>query len=250
MDAASRPITAWIVPLKGHPFDLEDLPLYLEHSRISVVRREEAYFLSIGADIVGQTFERVIPAAERYAALLNGLCAVALKGVQPFELDGGPFHGIDAQGNVVHTAVRIGPAGVRCKVGRVTPLVDSIAGREGKGGALTPLLQAAKASISKADALVIVGRSIPSWSELYLVFQLVESGVGRRMYRQRWISLSDAEHFTRTASSHTALHKRGSRRHKDTSGEPPADPMAHPVALHLMRRLVARWLDDETSSPA
>lgn len=71
---------------------------------------------------------------------------------------------------------------------------------------------------AKADALTLVGRPSPSWSELYLIFELVEANVGGRMFADGWIGRTEANLFTRTANSYTALGMAG--RHGKDRGDP------------------------------
>ncbi len=241
-----RAISAWIVPLKGHEFDFEDLPIYLQGSPVSVVKRGPSYFLRLSAEVTGPSHEHVTAIAEEYVALVNGLSAVLLQGVRPCELEGGAYFGIDSADNVAHTVVPVGTAEARCKAGHLTILVNGVAQPDSRLGTMTGLLRAAIASPPKADALAIVGRTLPSWSELYLVFELVEANVGRRMYEERWISRADAKVFGQTANSYTALGRAG--RHGKDRGNPPKAPMAQPEALKLMRALVGKWLEDRVSS--
>jgi hypothetical protein len=243
---SANPVAAWIVPLKGHLFDLEDLPHHMEGSPVSVINRDEGWYLRIPSEVVGHNFEPVLPAATEYVALLNGICAVQLHDVRPLELASGEFYGLDAYGQVVHTVVRVNTPGVRLKLGHVDQ--HSSAHRQTPKGMFAPLLREASTTPAKADALTIVGRSRLNWSDLYLVFALVEAGVGKQMYSKRWISRLDAELFMRTVQAHTALG--GSRSKRAAVQEPPVTLMTLKTALDLMRRLVARWLTETTHSKA
>jgi hypothetical protein len=240
---SANPVTAWIVPLKGHLFDLEDLPHHTEGSPVSVINRGEGWYLRIPSDVVGHDFEPVLPVARNYVALLNGICAVELHDVRPLELASGEYYALDAYGQVVHTVVQMSTPGVRYKAGHAGQ--HATAHGKKPNGAFAPLLREANSVPPKADALAIVGRSTLNWSELYLAFALVEAGVGKRMYSQRWISRLDAELFMRTVRTYTALGGRGSSR--KAVEEPPASLMTLTTALHLIRRLVARWVADTTS---
>jgi len=242
---SANPVAAWIVPLKGHLFDLEDLPHHLEGSPVSVINRGEGWYLRIPSEVVGHDFEPVLPAAREYLALLNGICAVQLEDVRPLELASGEFYGLDVYGQVVHTIVQVKTPGVRYKPGHAGQ--HSGAHRNRPKGTFAPLLQEARATPSKAYALAIVGRSTLNWCDLYLVFALVEAGVGKRMYTEHWIARLDAALFLRTVRTFTALGGNGSSR--KVVAEPPATLMNLTTALDLMRRLVARWVVD-TARPA
>ena len=104
-----------------------------------------------------------------------------------------------------------------------------------------PLMRAANRSARAHDALVITGRQELTWSELYLLFELVKAEVGGQMYHQGWISKADADLFSRTANSYSALGTAG--RHGKDKGDPPAKPMEYGTAVELMRQLVLAWLE-------
>jgi hypothetical protein len=68
------------------------------------------------------------------------------------------------------------------------------------------------------DALVIIGRPNLTWSELYLLFELVQAEVGGEMFDLGWISRRDADLFTHTANNYSALRSNG--RHGKDKGDP------------------------------
>src|SRR5690606_2005956 len=102
----SRPVSAWVVRLKGHAFDLEDLPIYLDGSPVTVVRRGTDYFLQMSAQMAGATPERVGQLAIDFLALINGAASVLIHGHRPLELEVGGFYGIDENGEVAHTVIQ------------------------------------------------------------------------------------------------------------------------------------------------
>lgn len=242
----SREIAAWIVPLKGHPFDLEDLPIYLDGSPVTVVKRGESHFLQISTSVAGTTHEQVGQRAIDYLALINGAASVLIDGYRLVELDGDGFYGIDAAGNVANTAIQVGSAEMRCKAGHVTLAVNGVTQQDSRKGLINELLRETTRSRAKADALALVGRPTPSWSELYLVFELVEANTGSRMYVDGWIGRTESTLFTRTANSYTALGK--AARHGKDRGDPPTKPMHQRDAVRLMRSLVAAWLKGSRAS--
>ncbi|TAJ20625.1 MAG: hypothetical protein EPO47_11190 [Rugosibacter sp.] len=236
----SRQISAWIVPLKGHAFDLEDLPIYLDGSPVTVVKRGDRHFLQISTSVAGTTHERVEELAVDFLGLINGAASVLIDGYRPLEFEGGGFYGIDAIGEVANTVIQVSSAEMRCKAGHVTISVNGVTHEDGRKGLMDQLLREATRNRAKADALALVGRPAPSWSELYLVFELVEANAGSRMYADGWIGRAESKLFTRTANSYTALGK--AARHGKDRGDPPTNPMHQRDAVRLMRSLVAGWL--------
>lgn len=237
---ATGKTNAWIVPLKGHAFDMENLPIYLHDSPVYIQKREEDYFLVLPTSVAGPTYEDVRRLAYQHLDLINGAASVLQNSFRPLEIVDGPYFGIDAKGNRTHTIVTLGTAEIRCKTGNLTALVNGVPQPDLRAGQATRLLHAAATSSAASDALVIVGRLMPSWSELYLVYELVESNVGGLMYIEGWIGRTEGNLFTRTANSYTALGRAG--RHGKDRGTPPAIPMPHQTAINLVRSLVLSWL--------
>jgi len=237
---SSRPVTAWLVPLEGHAFDLEDLPVYLKGSAIQVTKGSNGYQLELPASIAGCSHERVVELSAAFVDLMNGAASLVFASYRPIQLADGSFYGIDQTGSIVNTVLRVQSAEMRCKAGHVTMLVDGIAQQDTRQGQITRLMDAADGNVAARDALSIMGRSAPSWSELYLVYELVEANAGNRMYAEKWIARTEGKRLTRTANSYTAL-GRASRHGKQTT-QPPRDPMTQREATVLMRALVAAWL--------
>lgn len=242
----SRSITSWIVPLKGHAFDLEDLPIYLDGSPVTVIKRDDKYFLQLSTSVAGQTYDRVDALAADCLALVNGAASVLIDGHRLIELEGGAFYGIDKNGEVASTVIQVGTGEIRCKGCHATIAINGVAQPDQRKGAMSLLLREALQDRAKADALTLVGRSFPSWSELYLVFELVQANVGRRMFAHGWIDPAEATLFTRTANSYTALGTAG--RHGKDRGDPPPAPMQQQAAVTLMRSLVAAWFRENSET--
>ena len=240
---ASRPIVAWILPLKGHEFDLEELPIFLDGSVFTVVKRDDIYYLQIPAVAQNPPTNAVVQQADEIVTILNGLAGVLLSGRRPIALAQGGYYGLDEHGVIANTVLAVQSSEIRCKAGHVTLTVNGVPPRDERRGSMVPLLEQAMAHSSKADALAIVGRPMPSWSELYLVHEIVQANVGGRIYDEGWISRSDERLFKHTANSYTALGRRG--RHGRDNGSPPTKPMTQQTALSLMRKLVERWLRQE-----
>ena len=103
------------------------------------------------------------------------------------------------------------------------------------------LLRASAISTCAHDALVISGRPTLTWSELYLLFELVESDVGSKMLDFGWIKNSEKKLFEHTVNSYSALRSEG--RHGKDKGSAPSKPMLLNDATSLIKRLVLAWLN-------
>ena len=129
---------------------------------------------------------------------------------------------------------------MRVKAGSVRAVVGGNVQPDPREAVASPLVQAASLSPRAHDALSIVGRPRLTWSELYLLFELVQADVGGQMFKLGWISRNDADLFTQTANNYSTLRSDG--RHGKDRGEPPAHPMQHGIAVTLVCSLVLAWL--------
>jgi len=235
----NRQIASWIVPLVGHQFDLEDLPFWLAGQAVHVAPRDNMFVLVIPSAVVGDNHEPVRVFAEGQLSLINGIGRLMSSTYRPISLADKLF-GLDSAGVVLNTVVAVNSGEMRSKGGSVRALVGGKVQPDPREAAASPLIRAATLSPRARDALIIVGRPNLTWSELYLLFELVQADMGGRMVDLGWISSSDANLFTHTANSYSALRSDG--RHGKDKGNPPAQPMQHGVAVKIVRALVFAWL--------
>ena len=234
-----RETAAWVIPLVGDHFDLEDLPLWLAGQGVHVAERDGAFELVIPVAIIGDNYAPVRAFAEEQLYLINGVGRLLGQAFRPLSLADKLF-GIDAAGTVIHTVLAVGTAEMRVKAGSVRAVVGGKLQPDPREAAASPLLRAASLSPRARDALTIVGRPALTWSELYLLFELVQADVGGQMFDRGWIPRAAADLFTHTANSYSTLRSDG--RHGKDRGEPPAKPMLHVVATKVVCGLVLAWL--------
>jgi hypothetical protein len=235
----NRKIASWVVPLVGHLFDLEDLPLWLAREDVHVTTRGDKFVLIIPSAVVGDDYQPIRAFADEQLALINGVGRLLSSAFQPLSLADTLF-GVDSAGSVVHTVGAVNPAKERSKAGFVRVVIGGKVQPDPQEGIASPLLRASSISPRARDALVIVGRPTLTWSELYFLFELVQADVGGNMFDFGWISRRDANLFTRTANSYTTLRSAG--RHGKDSGKPPARPMPRDIASAIVCGLVLAWL--------
>jgi len=235
-------VEKWIFPLAGHEFDLEDLPYWLVQCDIQVATRKEGYCLEAPKDMIGGDIEEIQELAENQLALINGAGRLLAQDFRPVVFIG-KFYGVDEAGNVVHTIVMAKKAEMREKAGAIRAIVGGEPQPDPREAAAYPILEAAKISPLAYDALVICGRPTLTWTDLYLLFELVENAVGSQMFEKSWISKSLARSFTSTANSYSVLRHEG--RHGKDKGSPPSNPMSLIRARNYIQGLVRQWLVDE-----
>jgi hypothetical protein len=233
-------VTSWIVPLGGHRFDLEDLPRWLSGQDVHVAPHEDGFALVIPTRVVGESYEPVLAFAESYLSLINGLGRLLNSKFRAVSLTR-KILGLNSSGVVCHTVIAAGTAEMRMKAAGVGVAIGGVVQPDPGEGLAAPLMMAVSRTPRAHDALVIVGRQDLTWSELYLLFELVQVEVGGQMYELGWISKTDANLFTHTANSYSALRSAG--RHGKDSGDPPRNPMEHAVAVDLVCALVLAWLN-------
>ena len=235
----NRQIVYWILPLVGHQFDLEDLPLWLAGQDVHVTQRDNTYVLVIPSAIVGHDYEPVRAFAEGQLEMINGTGRLLSSAFRPLSLADELF-GVDSAGAILHTVVAVNGVEERCKAGSVRAVVGGKVQPDPREAIALPLIRAASLSPRFHDALSIVGRPRLTWSELYLLFELVEADVGGQMFELGWLSRTDADQFTGTANSYSTLRSDG--RHGKDRGKPPARPMQHGIAVTLVCDLILAWL--------
>ena len=227
----------WIVPLEGHTFDSEDLPIWLAGGEVQAVVREGGMCLSFPASSLNQG--DVLDCASQYLNLLNGAASLLDATHRPLACSN-TFYGVDSEGQKVGTVIAVGAGEVRCKTGALGVAVNGVPTTDPRQGAALPILDAAKASTAASDALTIVGRQRPTWSELAVVRELAQEASGGKILERKWISVVDDERFRRTSNSRQVLGIEA--RHGHERHVPPNDPMTHVEALRMIRGLVANWL--------
>jgi hypothetical protein len=232
-------IESWLVSLDGHAFDLEDLPRWFTQSDIRVEQRGNGYMLVIPAAVIGQSHEAVRELAERHVELINGIGRLLNPKFAPVTLSD-QLLGVDVAGAVLSTVIAVRGVEMRVKAGSVGVMINGRMQADPQEGIAAPFVRAASISPRAHDAMLIMSRPALTWSELYLLFELVEGDVGGEMYNRDWIDKPRAGLFTRTANSYSTLRSRG--RHGKDKLHHPKHPMARDEAVALIRNLVSAWL--------
>jgi hypothetical protein len=233
-------VVSWLVPLDGHRFDLEDLPRWFDGAAVHVIPHSDGFALVIPVAVIGASYEPVHAFAQEYLLRINGVGRLLNPKFRVVSVTNKVL-GVDGAGVVCHTVIAVGTAEIRMKAGAVQVVLGGQIQPDPAKGLALPLIQAASCSVRAHDALVIVGRQDLTWSELYLLFELVQGDVGGHMHDRGWISEADADLFSHTANSYSVLRSAG--RHGKDRGTPPAKPMEYAVAVDLVRKLVLAWLE-------
>jgi len=235
----AKKIAYWYIPLIGHTFDLEDFPFWLSDQSIHVTSYKENYVIAIPTSIVGEDYKPVRELAEQQVDLMNGIGKLLSPSFRSISLSDKLF-GVDSSCNIISTVVALGFAETRCKAGNIQCIIGNKVQPDSREAAADPLIKAALSSMKAHDAIVIAGRTNLTWSELYLLFELVKSEANEDIYNFGWITKSDAKKFTGTANSYKILGIHG--RHGKDQGDPPKKTMKYNEAVKLIHNLSKSWL--------
>ena len=154
------------------------------------------------------------------------------------------IHTIDCTGQRRDAVVSLEGIHIRTKMGRISDIAEGRAMAEPAKGMASDFLAEADGSDAVHDALLLMGRLKPTWSELYVAYELVEANEAGPMYGEGWVDKTQLTLFKRTANSRTALGVLA--RHGEETTEPPLKPMGYENALNLIRTLVNRWIKYRT----
>lgn len=234
------PITnvhSWIIQLTGHSHDLEYLTTFTQKYDLQVIKREdENYYLNLPVKFVESSKETVIDLASDHLRIINGAARLASEPFIPVTLVNG-YYGIDSEGVKIQEVINCRPAEFGMKSLRATILIDGVAIPDTTA---LSFLQAAKKSPEAANALKLLCNPLPTWPELYLIYEFVKSECSEKMVEGNWIKKNDEKLFHHTANSYSALGIKA--RHGKQECEPPKNPMDHKQAISIIRKLAKHWM--------
>ncbi|MBL0180527.1 MAG: hypothetical protein IPP98_15655 [Gemmatimonadetes bacterium] len=245
MDAS--PVVTWKIPIEGDPSDLENLAVALESREVGVTRFEGGFALSLSTSIAGLDYAPVRSLAEEHLAAVNGVGKILDPAFRALRLTG-RLLGVDAAGRTVHTVMALQGIEIRVRLGTAIMSINGIPQADPRTVTASAVLDGALTSSLAWDALAVIGRDEPTWSELYFAYELVESGTNGRVAEVCGATKAELELFCHTANSYRAIGRES--RHGTTDRKPPATPMSHRVATRLVRRVVEAWLRHLGRKPA
>lgn len=236
MDSGDR--SAWTVELRGHAFDLEDLVRWTKGNSRHVAQKREPsgndiFELVLPISDVGIDHEEAYEAAVTTLEALNGIVGVFANSTFEGATLAGTMYCIDADGTRRDAVVR--PAMVGLRIRGFAPTV-TVGGKDSSVGTAAAMLQEAEASLDVRNALLLVGRRKPTWSELYVAFEIVQHDVGSKV--TDWAPNHGV--FTATACNYQVLG--ANARHGPQNRASPKKSMDYDTALDLVRGLVKSWV--------
>lgn len=236
-------VAEWLVALKGHEFDLEDLPLRFSGADCAIVREDEGYCLK------SSSFESITAAGDvlTYASqlidLMNSIRLLEDSGFQLIELervvrvddDGARHQYVYVSGSVkARSKVRAVGIVLRNGVKIIEPHGPSRPER---------LLDLAKRDHRVAEALCYFRSPTSRWFQLYKVLDAIELDLGgeQALRSKHWASSKQLTRFTRTANNAGVLGPEA--RHSEGRFDPPPKPMTLEEAEQLIQTVCNEWID-------
>ena len=227
----------YLIELRGHKFDLENLAKLLTADDFAVIKEGEEFRLKCTAFNSLTNEDMVFAAAKSLLPSVNGVGFIYADGFRAVELSGGVI-AIDGQGTrkrYVYESVHQG-----LRIGQSAEVASDHATPQGP----TPGDEAIKAALNEE----IVGRAlgffsqVKSWVNLYKVLDAIREDVGNleALKARKWVASSEIDRFKGTANNHTAAE--GEARHGFDYGNPMSKPMTIQEAEQLIRTLLSRWL--------
>jgi len=237
-------VSKWIVDLKGHRFDLEDLPDFLHGTGLSVEVHGNGWILA--PSLFTQWTDtsdshHVEVEAHRLVELINGLARCLTHESGGVEVK--QVCAIDTNGVRSHFASITERVSARAKVYETVTSSDGSV-ISSQRGAWRPHARAALDNENIAKALQWVSRRPTTWGNLYKAFELVRAygRNEREMIAGGWASKADISLFRQTANSVGAIGD--DARHGVDQEDPPKQPMDISTAAALVRRLVKAWIEE------
>jgi hypothetical protein len=237
-------VSKWIVELKGHHFDLEDLPDFLHGTGLSVEEQGNGWILA--PSLFTQWTDtsdshHVEIEAHRLVELINGLARCLIHESGAVEIK--QVCAIDTNGVRNHFVSITEVFSARAKV---SDTITSSSGRVvgSPRGAWRHHARAAIDNENIAKALQWVSRRPTTWGNLYKAFELVRAygRNEREMIAGGWTTKADISLLRRTANSVGAIGD--DARHGVDQEGPPKQPMDISTAAALVRRLVKTWIEE------
>jgi len=232
------------VKLAGDPSALRQLAMAFDAPRFQVVEDASAFYLRSTDFSDEAATDSIRRRAARLLAIACGSCALEFGSFSPPQIDA--VTRVDEHGHKED----LRPVGV--SVGMPFE-VHALQERERADGMIEVVevgpppstyrewAGAAETDDDIADVLGILGREDVRWHDLWHVYELIKSDVGKRMFSDGWVSRADEKRFTRTANSRRAIGHEA--RHGDDRVHPPKQPMKFAEARKFVHILARHWLD-------
>jgi hypothetical protein len=235
-------MTEWLVRLKGHEFDLEELCDHFTSADRNVKKEEDGYYYLRSSDFDQMSEpDAVSERAQDLMERING-AAKLLSGVsyRPVEFD--VVIRVDDDGKRHHHMTLSSTIEMRSRVtgkltvGETGETMDVLRPPSG----VDSLVNLADQNAKVADALRFYARS--DWFNLYKAWEVVRDAAGgeTELIKKGWATKAQRRRFTGTAQSRAELGDEA--RHAREKVQPPKNPMSLEEAQAFVRSVIEAWV--------
>jgi hypothetical protein len=232
----------WLVRLKGHAFDLEELCDHFMSANLNVKKDDDGHYYLRSSDFDQMSEpDAVSERAQDLIAHMNGAVRL-LSGVsyRPVEFD--VVTRVDDDGKRHHHMTLSATVEVRSRmtgtliVGETGETMDVLRPPSG----VDSLVNLADQNEKVADALRFYARS--DWINLYKAWEVVRDAAGgeTELIKKGWATKAQRRRFTGTAQSRAELGDEA--RHASEKVQPPKNPMSLEEAQAFVRSVVEAWV--------
>lgn len=238
---------SWCVEVTGDRADLNILAESMSDSSTSITLEEDKFILRSNAfddlekarDVAGKAKDILSTLSGAVRLKLGGHTSMAIGGIYRQRDSGGRDYFLMAEPGQIK--LRVFPPTITVTSGDGTKEINRPADQVDR------LLKLASNDDRVAKALRLRDDDDPGWVELYRIYEVVDSDVGRsKIVANGWASTSDISLFKHTANSVTAAGD-GARHGKETN-TPPSNPMTLSRAKKLIDAVLEAWLADKIST--
>ncbi len=235
-------MTEWLVRLKGHEFDLEELSDHFASAKCNVKKDDDDYYYLRSSDLDQMSDPDVVSErAQELIAHMNGATKLLSGGsYRPVEFDAVTQVGDDGKRHhhITLSATVEGRSRMTGKltVGETDETTDVLRPPSGAES----LVHLANQNEKVADALRFYERG--DWVNLYKAWEVVCDAAGglHQVVKNGWAAEPDRSRFTGTAQSREELGD--DARHASERYEPPANPMSLDEARSFVKSVIEAWI--------
>ena len=233
-------MTAWMIEVGGEKFDLQELLRLNSLSDLSIEEENGRFYLRAAEFNSYSDAHDVLNRGIEILSVINGIAQIEIANWENVKVIGvARDEANDTRTQFVFPLSFRGRSrmSVNATVVKADGSIDI-----STQSTFESFLQIARREASIEKALRIYGSREHSWSNLYIIYEIIESSAGGKsvIVNNGWISNSQIEKFKRTANSVTVAGDNA--RHGKENTDPPSQPMLLSEADSLMESLLREWL--------
>ncbi len=236
-------MNSWMVELHGAEIDLRELQRLNSLSQVNIVAENNCFYLTAEEFDLHSEVREVLSRAAEIVKVINAIAYLEIENWENISVKDAIRK--DSQGNI-HRFLIAEPGHFRMRGGNVTFKITRADGTVEESpipqNTLSSFFKTSQNDANVNKALRIFGGREHTWSNLYIIYEIIESDVGGKsvIVSNNWCSGKKIENFKRTANSLTAVGDEA--RHGKETSNPPPSPMLLDEAKTLIENILKKWL--------